>query len=149
MDNMHSYKDGFREGVVFCFYKDGKILLEDRGKGFEVEAFFPNGSIELKDKEFGGDEYILYSLNREVNEEFNRQIIIKDKKYLGEIKVPEINVLFYVYCITAWDGIFPSHIIEDGEPDSVIEFFGIPEARDILKFDSALEILRRVESSCC
>ena len=38
-----SYKNGLIEAVVFCFYKEGKILLEESGKGFNIEAVFPNG----------------------------------------------------------------------------------------------------------
>ena len=145
MKEGYSYKDGFLEGVVFCFYKGGKVLLEDRGKGFDNEAFFTNGSIEATDKKCD-DNYILSALHREIAEEFNGQISPKNEIYLGQLRVPEINVLFYIYCMTDWDGNFPEHISETSEPDSVIKFFDIQSAKQILKYDSALEILSRVES---
>ena len=71
-------KNGLIEAVVFCFYKEGKILLEDRGKGFNIEAVFPNGKIETKDKY--DQNYIVNALYREVSEEFDNKITIKKQK---------------------------------------------------------------------
>ncbi|MBU1143199.1 MAG: hypothetical protein KKH92_06060 [Firmicutes bacterium] len=143
MIDTRSYKNGLIEGVVFCFYKDNKVLLEDRGKGFNVEAFFPNGTIEIKDKN-SSDDYIVNALFREVSEEFKNRINILDKAFLGELIVPEINVLFYIFVITDWEGDFPDEIQEIGEPDSKISFFSIDEARTLFKYQSAFEMLDRV-----
>ena len=143
MINGISQKKGFIEGVVFCFYKDNKILLEDRGKGFDVEAFYTNGTIELKDKH-DNEDYIVNALYREVSEEFNSKIDILDKFFLGELVVPEINVVFYIYIITDWKGEFPDVIREIGEPDSKISFFTIEEARALFKYESAFVILERL-----
>jgi 8-oxo-dGTP pyrophosphatase MutT (NUDIX family) len=140
--NEISYKNGLIEGVVFCFYKDGKILLEDKGKGFNVEAIFPNGKIENKDKI--NNDYIVNALYREVSEEFNNQIVIKNEKYLGQLKVHEINVLFYVFLITEWDGEFPNIIKENGEPDSKLLFFTIGEANELFKHDNLLTMLEMI-----
>ncbi|MDD3123676.1 MAG: hypothetical protein PHC62_09230 [Candidatus Izemoplasmatales bacterium] len=82
MTNTKSYKNGLIEGVVFCFYKDNKVLLEDRGKGFNVETFFTNGTIEIKDKRNNSD-YITNALYREVSEEFSDKINILEKAFLG------------------------------------------------------------------
>jgi len=82
MTNTKSYKNGLIEGVVFCFYKDKKVLLEDRGKGFNVETFFTNGTIEIKDKRNNSD-YITNALYREVSEEFSDKINILEKTFLG------------------------------------------------------------------
>ncbi|MFO7968716.1 MAG: hypothetical protein R6U15_01210 [Candidatus Izemoplasmatales bacterium] len=139
----NSNKNEYTEGVVFCFYKENKVLLEDRGKGFDGEAFYPNGTIETKDKQ-NSNNYILNALYREVSEEFDGKIDILDKTYLGELIVPEINVLFYIFVITKWKGNFPEVIREKGEPDSKISFFSIDEARELFKYDSAFEILNRV-----
>ncbi|MGM0495682.1 MAG: hypothetical protein ACQERX_03360, partial [Bacillota bacterium] len=109
----NSNKNEYTEGVVFCFYKENKVLLEDRGKGFDVEAFYPNGTIETKDKQ-NSNNYILNALYREVSEEFDGKIDILDKTYLGELIVPEINVLFYIFVITKWKGNFPEVIREKG-----------------------------------
>ena len=78
----YTYKDEYREGVVFCFCKDGNVLLEDRGKGFNNEAFFTNGSIEIIDKE-KSEDYILIALYREIDEEFGGKIFCKKEIYLG------------------------------------------------------------------
>ena len=137
-----SYKNGMIEAVVFCFYKDGRILLEDRGKGFDVEAFFPNGKIETKDK--FNDSYVINALHREVSEEFSNQIFIKNEKALGEVIVPEINVLFYLFLITDWEGEFPNAIKEEGELDSSLSFFKIDEAKGLFKYDNLFTMLNMV-----
>ena len=140
-----SYKNGLIEAVVFCFYKDGKVLLEDRGKGFNVEAIFPNGKIETKDKY--DQNYIVNALYREVSEEFDNKITIKNEKFLAEIEVHEINVLFYLFLITDWIGEFPLSIKEKGEPDSIVSFFEIKEAKKLFKHDNLFEMLRHIEEN--
>ncbi|MDD4000337.1 MAG: NUDIX domain-containing protein [Bacilli bacterium] len=140
-----SYKNGLIEAVVFCFYIDGKILLEDRGKGFDVEALFPNGKIESKDK--FDNNYVLNALYREVSEEFNNQVKIKKGKFLGQIEVSEINVLFYLFLITEWEGDFPSVIKEEGESDSRISFFTIDEAKALFKHNNLLLMLDLIQKN--
>ncbi|MDY0138448.1 MAG: NUDIX domain-containing protein [Candidatus Izemoplasmatales bacterium] len=140
-----SYKNGLIEAVVFCFYKDGKILLEDRGKGFDVEALFPNGKIEIKDK--FNNEYVLNALHREVSEEFNKQISIKKEKYLGQIEVAEINVLFYLFLIIEWEGDFPSVIKEKGKLDSRVSFFTIDEAKALFKHDNLFIMIDLIQKN--
>lgn len=144
MNGAYSYKDGYREGVLFLFGRNGKVLIEDRGQGFDKEAFFPNGSIEIKDKE--SEPYILTALFREIKEEFAGKINVKNIVDLGELKVDEISVIFYIYCITDWDGEFPEFIKEEGEPDSRLGMFSVEEARQMVNYDSALEILKRVDN---
>lgn len=144
MSDIYSYKDGYREGVLFAFYKDGKVLLEDRGLGFDKEAFFPNGSIEVKDKVT--ENYIQVALFREISEEFNGRIQVNKMVYLGELKVGEINVLFYLFCIVDWKGELPDYIIEKDEKDSQIKMFSLEEARKIVKYNSAHEILNRINN---
>lgn len=140
-----SYKDGYKEGVAFCFYKDGKVLLEDRGRGFNNEAFFPSGTIELKDKIDGN--YIEVALLREIKEEFQGQIIVNSHVYLGEIKVDAIGVIFYLYLITDYHGSFPDVIKEEGELDSTIRFFTLNECKKLFKYDSAFEMLNLVTNN--
>lgn len=140
---MYSFREGYREAVLFPFYKDGKVLLEDRGLGFEKEAFFPNGSIEVKDKE--SEQYIHAALFREINEEFGGKITVNKMVHLGELKVDEIHVVFYIFCIIEWQGEFPNYIIEPGEAESQIAMFSLERAREIVKYDSAHEVLDRIE----
>lgn len=140
----YSYKNGYAEGVVFCFYDNGKILLEDRGLGFENEAFYPNGSIEQSDKKLNRN-YVKAALYREVEEEFDGRIIINNEKFIGEILVPEIKVHFYIYLIVSWDGEFPSVIKEPNEVDSNLKFFSFEDAKNLFKYSSALEILDLVK----
>lgn len=124
---------------MFCFYKGGKILLEDRGKGFSNEAIFPNGKIESIDK--FNENYIVNALHREVKEEFANCIRIRNEKFLGELEVPEINVHFSVFLITDWEGIFPNSIKEVGEKDSNISFFSIDEAKKLFKHQNLFTML--------
>lgn len=140
MEVQKSYKDGMIEGVVFCFYSNGRVLLEDRGKGFNNEAFFPNGTIELKDK--SEKDYVMNALYREVSEEFAGQITIKSKRSVGELTVPQVNVLFYIYVITNWDGEFPKVIKEEGEVDSKINFFSIEKQENFLNMIVLLRCLK-------
>ncbi len=128
------------EAILFCFLKDGKILLEDRGQGFENETFFPSGRVEEKDKLKKGN-YLENALLREVKEEFNNKIFIKEKEYKGLVSVPEINLDFHLYLITNWEGTFPQVIKEPNEPDSKIAFFPIHIARKMFKYESALKML--------
>lgn len=145
MSDFYSYKEGYREGVLFAFYREGQVLLEDRGLGFDKEAFFPNGSIEEKDKE-DTEDYVKTALFREIREEFAGKIEVNKLIYLGELKVDEINVIFYIYCIVDWKGTFPKYIVEVGEKDSKIKMFPLDEARKIVKYNSAYEILDRINN---
>ena len=70
-DSGYSYKDGYKEGVVFVFYRNGKLLIELRPmENVETQNFFPNGSIELKDYN-GQKDYKITALLREIGEKFN------------------------------------------------------------------------------
>ncbi len=57
------YKDGFLEGVIFVFYKNGKILVEKRPKGNDFITSIPSGAAEEKDAE--GGEYRINAMKRE------------------------------------------------------------------------------------
>ena len=72
---------------------------------------------------------------------------LKNKKFLAEIEVPEIKVLFYLFLITDWIGEFPLSIKEKGEPDSIVSFFEIKEAKKLFKYDNLFEMLRHIEEN--
>ena len=129
------------EGVTFCFYKEGKILLEDRGRGFNNEAVIPSGKIEFKDTINKRFSYTVNALYREVAEEFDNKIIITNKIYAGKLFVPQVNVLFHIFIITNWEGEFPNIIKETNKDDSKIEFFDIKEAKSLFKYESKFEML--------
>jgi|SRR5690554_2728680 len=139
-------KNQLTEAVVFCFVKKDKILLEDRGKGFNNEAFYPNGNVDKEDKDLKGN-YLENALYREVKEEFDNKIIIEKKKYLGNVRVDEIKVNFHIYLISKWSGNFPEVIKEPGEPDSKIAFFKMTDATKMFKYDSAFEILKLIKKN--
>jgi hypothetical protein len=134
------YKNDYREGVIFCFYKDGKINIEHRplGNGKE-DVFFTNGTIEVKDREVDGD-YRLVALKREIDEEFDGKIKIKKFEYLGEAKAEAINILFYVYLITSWEGEMPDYTVEEGKKFSRVEWADLGKAEAIFEYESAEEI---------
>ena len=46
-----SFREGYREGVIFVLYKDGKILIEKRPSPDGPENFLTSGSVEVKDRE--------------------------------------------------------------------------------------------------
>lgn len=61
--------------------------------------------------------------------------------FCGELVAPEINVLFYVFLITDWNGDFSNAIKEEGELDSIISFFKVEETRKLFKCDSLFNML--------
>lgn len=140
----YTFKDGFREGVVFAFYQEGEILIETRptveGK---KEVFFPSGSIE--DKDYKETDYKVGAMYREVEEEFKGNIEILKHSYLGCLKVKEISVIFYIYLITEWKGEMPKYIEEIGENPSELKWINLECEDDYFKFDSAFEITSRIK----
>ncbi|MEG0672097.1 hypothetical protein [Clostridium sp.] len=142
----YTYKDGYREGVAFIFIKDNMVLVEERpisGKNYEV--FFTSGSIEDKDYSDSCD-YKVRAMFREVSEEFEGKVKIINYKYLDDLKVEEINVIFYIYLITEWEGQIPEFTIENGEKFSRLQWINLNEKEQYLEFDSAFEICRRIEN---
>ena len=142
---MYTYKEGYREGVVFVFAKDDKILIEKRPTKTGYDIFFPSGSIEERDQDKSID-YRVHALHREVGEAFQDKVSIKKHMYLGEIKEDSINVIFYVYLITDWCGDIPSYIVENGEIESDVLWIKFNERREYFVFDSAFEICNRIEN---
>lgn len=136
----YSFKNGWREGVIFVFFDNGKINIEYRpSENGKEEIFFTNGSIE--DKDHGSEEdYRVIALKREVNEEFDGKVEISEYNYLGEIKVNAINVIFYVYVINSWKGELPDYTIEDGEKFSRVEWVDLDKVDNVFEYDSAREI---------
>ena len=142
----YSYKNNLREGVIFAFSRDGKLLIEHRpGDNGEEETFFTNGSIETKDYGTNTD-YRIVALNREVGEEMDNKIAIKIFHYLGELKVEAIGVIFYIYLITDWKGDMPDHTIEDGQKFSRLQWVDLSKADDYFKYDSAKEICDKIRT---
>jgi len=136
----HSFKDGWREGVIFVFFDNGKINIEYRpSENGKEEIFFTNGSIEDKDYN-QKEDYRITALKREVSEEFDGKVEMSEYNYLGEVKVRAINVLFYVYLVNSWKGIIPDYTIEEGEKFSRVEWVDLYKVDDVFEYDSAREI---------
>ncbi len=129
-------KNGYREAVLFLFYKKGHILIEHRPKGEEKEIFIPNGGIEEKDFGFKED-YKIVAMKREVDEEFAGKIQIKKFFPLGEFIVEELKIKFFGYLVIDWTGIMPEHTIEEGKKFAELEWIKIEHYKNVLKFDSA------------
>lgn len=141
----YTYKNGYREGVVFAFFKNDMILIENRPVGNnQYEIFFTSGSIEDKDYIHNSD-YKVVAMLREVSEEFEDRLNIINYIYLDEIKVNEINVVFYIYLITEWEGSVPEFTIEEGEKFSKVEWIKLSEKNNYFEFESAFEICSRIE----
>lgn len=146
-----TYKNGYREGVVFAFLKNyDTVLIEKRPvEDSKCEVFFTSGSIEDKDykscKNCKDKDYKISALFREVSEEFEDNVNINKYVYLNEMKVDEINVIFYIYLVTDWDGIMPGYTVERGEKFAQLMWINLNEKEKYFKFESAFEICRRIE----
>lgn len=141
----YSYKDGYREGVIFLFYKDDRILIEHRFlEGGKEEIFIPNGSIEAKDH--GGKRpYDEAALFREVSEEFAGKVDITKYRKLGEFRVEAPRLWFHSYVVSGWRGEMPDHTVEDGKPASRLEWVLFADYRKYLRFESALDACQKLQ----
>ncbi|WDV45702.1 hypothetical protein PV797_19750 [Clostridiaceae bacterium M8S5] len=143
----YTYKNGYREGVVFAFIKDDKVLIEKRPIQTGChELFFPSGSIEDKDY-FNNIDYKIHALYREVSEEFEDKVEIKKYIYLDEMKAHEIKIVFYIYLITDWVGDIPKYTVENGEKDSDLLWIRLSDKDRYFSFESAFEICKRIEKT--
>ncbi len=131
---MNTEREGYGEAVVFLFYKDGEILIEHRPDG---DTFLPNGGVEEEDKE-GDEDYRITALKREVREELG--VEIHDFNYLTELKVDEINVWFYVYMITEWEGEIPEETTTDWEQPAELEWIDMDDV-DKIDYETSTEIV--------
>jgi 8-oxo-dGTP pyrophosphatase MutT (NUDIX family) len=144
---MFSYKDGRIEAVVFVFYKNGQVLIEKRpckpDHTGEKAYFFPSGKIDKNDLNFEED-YKEIALKREIFEEFNNSISFEKSHYLGEVKVDKINIHFYVYLITDFQGSFPKYTIEEGEKFADLFWINMLDCKKYFIFDSAFKICNMI-----
>ncbi len=70
-DDVYSYRDGLREGVVFLLLDDKRrVLIECRtdNQGKFNDLFYLSGSIEIADHKDGQSDYRETALRREVGE---------------------------------------------------------------------------------
>jgi 8-oxo-dGTP pyrophosphatase MutT (NUDIX family) len=135
----YSYRDGLREGVAFLLVDgQGRVLLEWRPDkdGNHTDVFYPSGSIEMKDHGHDGADYREVALRREVGEEFRGGVRIERLQYLGEEKVREIGLTFYVYWVAAWSGDPGEYTWEDGAPHARLRWTPIDEVKDVVPYDS-------------
>jgi 8-oxo-dGTP pyrophosphatase MutT (NUDIX family) len=139
----YSYVNGHREGVVFLFYRDGRILIEHRPAGQAEEVFFTNGSIEDIDHTLGRD-YREVALLREINEELQGKVEPLKYHYLGDILAESINVLFYIYVITEWSGKIPDYTVEEGKIFSKLSWIPLEQYKKFLIYESAHEMCERL-----
>lgn len=133
---------GYREAVLFLFYKKGHILIEHRPIKGGKETFIPNGGIDTKDM-VGGEDYKVVAMKREIGEEFANKVEIKKFVPIGEFIVEEIKIKFYGYLVTDWTGIMPEHTVEDGQKFADLEWIKIEHYNKYLKFDSAQFFIKK------
>lgn len=142
----YTFKGEYREGVVFAFIdKKKRILVEHRLVDKCNETFLTSGSIELKDYNSEKD-YKLVALYREVREEFENKIQIKNAEYIQDIIVNDINVIFYVYLITEWEGVMPEHTVEEGRIHAKLEWVSLSDADKVFTFKSGKDICKGIEN---
>ncbi|MFA6064999.1 MAG: NUDIX domain-containing protein [archaeon] len=136
------YNAGYREAVLFLFYKKRHILVEHRPNGEERETFIPNGGIDTKDL-VSNEDYKINAMKREISEEFASKIEIKKFTYLGEFAVEELKIKFFGYLVTDWIGIMPENTVENGEKFAELEWVKIEDYKKVIKFESAKFFIKK------
>ena len=140
---MFSYKNNRIEAVVFAFYKDGKVLIENRPNNPDHTGpktnFFPSGKIDNEDHDHDED-YKIVALKREVSEEFEDKISFADCTYLGELEAAPVNIHFYIYLITEFQGEFPEYTIEDGKKFATLFWIDMKDQKEYFIHDTAFQI---------
>lgn len=114
----YRYRRGLREAVVFVFLRQGEVALESRrsASGAFDDTFFPNGSVELRDRGRSRMDYLRAALLREIDEEFAGAVAPTQVDFLTEVAAPEIAVQFSAFLISRWSGELPDWTIEEGRP---------------------------------
>ena len=133
------HRDGLREAVVFLLVDDERrVLLECRpdGQGGFTDVFFPSGSIETRDMRDDGSDYRENALRREVFEEFRDGVAVQRLRLLGEVAVPEIGLLFFVYWVVSWTGDAGRHSYEEGEPFGELRWLPADDVHRIFPWES-------------
>ncbi|MBM3650385.1 MAG: NUDIX domain-containing protein [Alphaproteobacteria bacterium] len=137
------YRDGLREAVVFLLVDDKRrVLMECRpdGRGTFSDIFFPSGSIERRDREDDRFDYREAAVRREVSEEFRDGVAVETLQLLGEVPVPAIDILFYVYWVTSWSGDPGSHSYEEDAPFGELRWLSVDGVRDIFPWESGRQM---------
>jgi 8-oxo-dGTP pyrophosphatase MutT (NUDIX family) len=147
---MYTYRNNLREGVVFLFVdRAERVLIETRpnANGQYTDSFFPNGSVEVKDKAAGGERYLQAALLREIAEEFGNKVTPLEFWRLGSVEVPEIAVIFDVFVIREWTGEFPEWTIEDGERFGKLSWVSLSVIEKCIPYESATRIVKMLTES--
>lgn len=132
-----SYKNGYKEGVIFLFFDGEAILIEHRPSGV---TFIPNGTTEERDKasEYH-DDYILATLHREVDEEFDGNVEVEALQKLCEYQVEDPPIWFHAYVVTDWTGTVPAYTVEEGERYADLKWVPLGDYDEHLELPSAVE----------
>ncbi len=149
-DDVYSYRDGLREGVVFLLLDDKRrVLIECRpdNQGKFTDLFYPSGSIEVTDHKDEQSDYRETALRREVGEEFRNGVKIEHLQYLGICRIPEVGLVFYVYWVASWSGDPGKHKYEDHEPFGELRWMSINEAKSAIPYDSGTQIADMLEAA--
>lgn len=132
-----------KESVVFLFYQDGKILLEQRTKRpadlYSGLLVFPGGKVEASDIHPNGNRF-LTALFRETNEEFsvNPATIILLLRETSNVAPNGDAFNTQVYLITDWEG----EINLCKEPEKAIAVWvNIDEAASLMPLEFSKEII--------
>lgn len=140
-----SYRDGYKEGVIFLFYEDDSILIEHRPSDDGTTTFIPNGTIEEKDKvSERHDDHVLAALHREIDEELQGHVSVESVEKLGEYKVEDPAIWFYTYVVTDWAGDVPEYTVEEGERYAELEWVPLQNYDDHLSLPSAVDACEKL-----
>ena len=135
----------YKEAVVFLFYKDGKILVEERPVKFlnnAMAVLIPGGVVEKNDGT--GMQGLENALMREVGEEFAGKIKIEKYEYLGPHSSGDIKLNFHCFLITKWGGDMPDHTVENGKKFSRLFWIRLADHKKYNKFRSSIYFCERL-----
>lgn len=135
-------KNGYREAVLFIFFKNHQILVEHRPQKSGFEIFIPNGNIEEEDLS-GEENYRIVAMKREINEEFDNNIQLNQYYSLGSYIARKPNIKFYGYLIVDWVGHIPRYTIEENRRFAKLEWKPIVEYKEYFEIDTAVVFVKR------
>lgn len=133
--------NGYRDVVVFLFYRNGEVLVENRPDG---RVFLPGGTVEKKDFNKPGS-YLMNALYREVNEEFSGRVRIKRCGYYATRKSKNEKINFHAFAITDWEGRMPEYTIEDGKRFSKLEWVELDSYADHLTAEHSRKMCEKLK----
>ncbi len=101
----------------------------------------------MKDHADGRKDYREVALRREIDEEFRGGVTVDRIRYLGDVEVPAIGIVFYVYWIASWSGDPGAHTYEEGVPFGKLRWLPLGEVSTVNSYDSTARMTKMLEEA--